>query len=173
MGVLGLVGRRTGFGHNRSVAYQEPTSATNPLRSFRSTLFQRTGRMKGRKTMKYSYIAIGLVCSLPYHSAYADEPAPSQIASPEVYKVIAEDDKFLVIEATWKPGQKDRWHSHPTTNIQYHVTDCTMRLYTPDGKSRDAIPKAGTSRIASRVESHYAENVGNTECKIVFVEPKH
>lgn len=37
----------------------------------------------------------------------------SYVASPDVYKVIAESNNTRVILATWKPGQRDAWHSHP------------------------------------------------------------
>lgn len=103
--------------------------------------------------------------------AHADSAPQSHAASPEIYRVVAEDEKYRVIEATWKPGQKDVWHSHPIA-YQYHVTDCSMRISTPDGKSRDASPKAGSSRIAPPIESHHAENIGASDCKIVFFEPK-
>ena len=34
------------------------------------------------------------------------EPA-GFVVSPEIYKVIAENTKFRVVEVTWKPGQKE------------------------------------------------------------------
>ena len=37
----------------------------------------------------------------------------SCVTSPDVYKVIAENNNTRVIPATWKPGQRDEWHSHP------------------------------------------------------------
>lgn len=122
--------------------------------------------------MKFSLLAWGIFGSLLHGSAFSQQAEPSQVAAPEIYRVIAEDAKFRVIEAIWKPGEKDVWHSHPATSIQYHVRDCAMRLHTPDGKSRDVKPEAGTARIAPAVESHYAENIGSAECKIVFVEAK-
>lgn len=120
--------------------------------------------------MKRHLIACGV--ALFYASiAYTQEPPESHVASPEIYKVLAEDEKFRIIEATWKPGQRDVLHSHPTA-YQYHVNDCSMRITMADGSSRVANPKRGTSRIAEPVVSHYAENVGASDCTIVFFEPK-
>ena len=52
-------------------------------------------------------------------------------ASPDVYKVIAQNDTYKVIEVTWKPGQRDQMHSHPASAV-YYLTDCTCLLYTSD-----------------------------------------
>jgi hypothetical protein len=42
--------------------------------------------------------------------AMAQNAPRSFEASPDVYKEIAESDMFLVILATWKPGQRDKPH---------------------------------------------------------------
>ncbi len=39
--------------------------------------------------------------------AIAQTVPHSLIASPEIYKVIAENEQYRVIEVTWKPGQRD------------------------------------------------------------------
>lgn len=95
----------------------------------------------------------------------------SLVASPDVYKVIAENEQFRVIEVTWKPGQRDVWHSHPAAAV-YNLTDCTMRVYTPDGKSRDADNKAGSARVNPPVPSHSLENIGQRDCRLIMFEPK-
>jgi hypothetical protein len=120
--------------------------------------------------MKHQLMACGIAL---FHAsvAYAQEVPESHVASPEIYKILAEDEKFRIIEATWRPGQRDVWHSHPTA-YQYHVNDCAIRITMRDGSSRVANPKSGTSRIAEPVESHFAENIGTSDCTIVFFEPK-
>jgi len=117
-------------------------------------------------------LAVGITSLLAIGIVGAEAPPPSHVAAPEIYKVIDENDRFRVVEATWKPGQKDVWHSHPLAAAQYHVDDCAMRLHNPDGTTRDTNPKAGTARIAEPVVSHIAENVGTSDCTIVFVEAK-
>lgn len=39
--------------------------------------------------------------------AWAEDAPPSYEASPNVYKLVVENAHFRVIEATWKPDQKD------------------------------------------------------------------
>lgn len=93
-------------------------------------------------------------------------------ASPDVYKVVAEDARFRVIEATWKPGQRDNWHSHGAFTAVYNITDCHTRGRTPDGNVTDNQRKAGQARIGPQSASHSIENVGRKDCKVVIFEPK-
>jgi mannose-6-phosphate isomerase-like protein (cupin superfamily) len=104
-------------------------------------------------------------------NALAQSVPHSFIASPDVYKVIAENEQYRVVAVTWKPGQRDAWHSHPVAAV-YNLTDCNMRVYTPDGKSRDSNTKVGASRVNPPVPSHSLENVGQTECRLIIFEPK-
>lgn len=95
----------------------------------------------------------------------------SFLASPEVYKVIAENGDTRVIVATWKPGQRDEWHSHPTRTAAYALTDCdAMRIYLPSGQSIDGSFKAGHVEIQSAILSHSFENRSSKDCKMLFVE---
>jgi len=92
----------------------------------------------------------------------------SFIASPDVYKVIAESGDTRVILAMWKPGQRDEWHAHPANTVVYACDD--MRLYFPDGQSIDSSFKIGHIEIQPRVQSHSFENKTSRECKVLFVE---
>jgi hypothetical protein len=107
-----------------------------------------------------------LLVALP---ASAQEAPRSYIASPEVYKVIADNGKTKVILATWPPGKRDNWHSHPPTGV-YRLTDCEARVYMPDGQSRDASAKAGTAVVQTAIPSHSFENRSNAECRSIIVE---
>jgi mannose-6-phosphate isomerase-like protein (cupin superfamily) len=118
------------------------------------------------------FATIGCVLAAP-HSVWAQAAAPrSFLASPEIYKVIAENEQYRVIAATWKPGQRDNWHSHGAPAAGYNVTDCTVRLHSPDGKSTDIKSKAGDARVGAQVPSHSLENTGSAECKLILFEPK-
>lgn len=101
--------------------------------------------------------------------ASADDSPRSYKASPDVYKVVAEHDRMRVIAATWKPGQRDQWHSHPAAAL-YWLTDCTGRTYLPDGKFLDRNPKAGSAVVQPAVKSHSFENRSGTECKAIIFE---
>jgi hypothetical protein len=105
-------------------------------------------------------------------SAFAQNVQPSYQASPDVYKLVGENDQFLVIVATWKPGQRDAWHSHIGPAATYRLTDCQARIHTPDGKYRDASGVAGRVAFNPIIPSHSFENTGTTECKVVIVERK-
>ena len=115
-------------------------------------------------------VAAGLATPVP---VLAQNPPPSYIAAPDVYKLIAENDQFRVILATWKPGQRDAWHSHAGPLAAYRLaTDCKARIHTPDGKIRDVSGKAGEVNFNPSVASHSYENVETTECRSLLVERK-
>lgn len=103
-------------------------------------------------------------------AAVAETP-PTYKASPDIYKIIQENEKFRVIEGTWQPGQKDAMHSHEPFVIHW-ITDCQLSASLPDGKSIEGTQKAGTTQIKPAVPGHIATNAGKTVCKALFVEAK-
>jgi len=107
-------------------------------------------------------------CAL--ESAQSQQLPRSYIASPDIYKVLAQNDQYRVIAVTWKSGQKDILHSHPA-NAVYYLTDCSLHIYAQDGTSRDGQPKAGTAIVQREIAGHVLENVGPTECRLVMFEP--
>jgi hypothetical protein len=124
-------------------------------------------RRLGRMAMTVGLFACVALLGTPPASA-VDAPR-SYVASPEVYKVIADDGKTKVILATWQPGQRDNWHSHPPTGV-YWLTDCEARVHTPDGNFRDRSNKAGAALVQDAIPSHSFENRGSAECKTIIVE---
>ena len=76
---------------------------------------------------------IGAVLTLTPLTASAQNAPLSHVANPAIYKVLAENDQFRVVLATWKPGQRDEFHSHPA-NATYALTACNARLYGPDNQ---------------------------------------
>jgi len=104
--------------------------------------------------------------------AWAQAVAPSYTADPGVYKLISENEHFRVILATWKPGQRDAWHSHAGVLTSYRLTDCHTIAHTPDGKKVDRSAKAGTVNYNPVIASHSMENVGKTDCQVLIVEKK-
>lgn len=116
-------------------------------------------------------IVFGGALAMPL-AVWAQAVPRSFVASPDVYKVIAENDQYRIIEATWKPGHRDAWHSHGSVVASYSLTGCNSRLHTPDGKYTDNTTKPGQARIRPVAPSHSFENVGKTECKSILFEPK-
>jgi hypothetical protein len=95
----------------------------------------------------------------------------SLVASPEIYKLIAENEQYRVIEVTWKPGQRDQFHAHPASAV-YYLTDCNLRGYGPNGVLGQRENKAGTAIVQAPIPSHSIENFGQSVCKLIMFEPK-
>jgi cytochrome c553 len=99
---------------------------------------------------------------------------PAQEASPDVYKVLAENDQWRVLEATWQPGQEDSFHSHPPDRVSRHHTNCKLRLTESDNTFRDVTLVAGTVKTITGdpIEKQKAKNVGDNVCVIQIIELK-
>ena len=109
---------------------------------------------------------------LSVSAAAVAQTAPLSIAaSPEIYKVVAENEKYRVIAVTWAPGQKDAMHSHPDSAV-YVLTDCSLRYTLPNGSTRVGSPPAGYAAVQAPIEAHAVENVGKSDCKLIMFEPK-
>jgi hypothetical protein len=123
---------------------------------------------RGRVTLAFAH---GIVCALAAGPLMAQDVPLAFKASPDVYLVKAENEQLRVIEATWKPGQRDQFHGHPAFGY-YWITDCSIRYYFPNGKTQDGTRKAGVFGLGAPVSSHSVENVGTSDCKIVMFEAK-
>lgn len=107
-------------------------------------------------------------------SILAREVPSAPEASPDVYKVLAENDQFRVIEATWEPGQEDNYHYHPADRVSLFSMNCKLRLSNSDGSYKDVTPKAGSTKVRTGkpVKSHKAKNIGDKTCVLRIVELK-
>lgn len=113
---------------------------------------------------------IGLTLITISPRSWSQETSGGHEASPDIYKVLAENEMMRVILATWEPGARDNWHGHPATAV-YYVTDCHVRAFFPDGSSKDAQRIGGEGRARSRpVTSHSIQNIGSEQCLILLVE---
>lgn len=128
--------------------------------------------MKTLTLRKNTAVAIASIAlGLPLAS-FADDAPLSTVAEPGVYKILAENDQFRVVLATWQPGQRDAYHSHPA-NAAYRITDCKNRLFKPDGTiAREGEVKAGSVVLQNPIQSHSFENVSDKVCQILIVERK-
>lgn len=103
--------------------------------------------------------------------ASAQNAPRSFVASPDIYKVVAQNDESLVIEVTWKPGQRDEFHSHTASGI-YYLTGCSLRWLYANGITRDLHNPQGAAFVVQPIPSHAIENIGNSDCKLIMFEPK-
>jgi len=117
-------------------------------------------------------LGVSLASAIGAGPVMAKDVAPSYVEDPGVYKLISENEDFRVIMATWKPGQRDKWHSHAGAAASYRLTDCTMTAHTPDGKSVSRDGKRGEVKFNPIITSHSLENTGTTDCQILIVEKK-
>lgn len=96
----------------------------------------------------------------------------SYAASPEVYRVLAQNATQQVIAVTWQPGQRDVPHGHPAAAM-YALTDCRLRMYGPDGSAlRDVSFQAGYAAVQEPIAAHAVENIGAAECRLIMFEPR-
>ena len=96
----------------------------------------------------------------------------SFVASPEIHRVVAQDNQYLVIESNWKPGQRDKFHSTPAY-LSYNVTDCHLRRHLPVGQIVDyGTAPAGYAAQMQAVDSYAVENVGKSDCRVITFAPK-
>ncbi|WOB09940.1 hypothetical protein [Piscinibacter gummiphilus] len=122
--------------------------------------------------MPHSIKCLAAICAgLCLAAAASAQQLPRSFeASPDVYKVIAQNEQYKVIAVTWKPGQKDVLHAHPASAV-YYLTDCRLRVHAPDGSYRDALPAAGFALVQSPIPGHVVENTGSSDCRLVMFEP--
>lgn len=112
-----------------------------------------------------------MAAAIIWTSAFAQNAPSAMVASPDVYKIIKENDDVRLIMSVWKPGQRDKWHSHPHL-LSYFLTGCKLRIHFPGGKTSDHNPPQGLVGKQAPVKSHSFENTGDTECRILIVESK-
>lgn len=70
-----------------------------------------------RPATRAQLFALFALAVLASGSALAQGLPRSFEASPDIYKVIAEDTRYRIIAVTWKPGQRDQLHSHPASAV--------------------------------------------------------
>lgn len=89
---------------------------------------------------------------------------------PDIYKLVFENERVRVMEVSFQPGDKIAMHSHPD-HVTTFVTEGTLKLFYPDGSTKDISGKPGDS-FWIPAETHAAENIGTTEVRGIVVELK-
>ncbi len=91
-------------------------------------------------------------------------------ANPDMFKVLAEDERVRVIDDRVPAGAKVAMHSHPPY-VVYPLNSYRMKFTFPDGTTRVVDVEAGKARIAPPIV-HAEENIGTTEAHALLVELK-
>ena len=93
---------------------------------------------------------------------------PLKVA-PEMYKLLFENDRVRVMEVVFKPGSKIAKHSHPD-HFVYATSPGKLKISTAEG-ANEAEVKAGDV-VWMGAQTHWAENIGTTEVRLVVTELK-
>ena len=90
--------------------------------------------------------------------------------APHAYKVIFENESARMLEVRMAPGESTAMHSHPRYLV-YVLGDAKVRFRTPSGETGDLDLPAGAA-MWREAEEHATENIGGTEVRALFFEPK-
>ena len=100
-------------------------------------------------------------------AAAAQDPVK---ASPEVYKVVAENSSVRVLRVSVPVGGKTAMHKHPD-HVVIPLSASKVRFTGPDGKSQDAdLPVESATFIPA--QAHSGANTGSTAVDAIVVEFK-
>lgn len=81
-----------------------------------------------------------------------------------------ENAHVRVFEATLRPGDQEKPHSHPAS-IVYILSGGKIRNHAADGKITESEVKAGDVVYRDPL-THWAENIGTTPVHLIVVELK-
>ena len=91
--------------------------------------------------------------------------------SPDVYKVILDNDDVKVIEATFAPGQGDNMHEHGVITY-YGINGGKLQGTLPDGTVNEMNVPAGFVGHGTNIVKHQMKNVGDDTIKVIIVDHK-
>jgi quercetin dioxygenase-like cupin family protein len=110
--------------------------------------------------------------TLSINHVYAQtDPLDAVNVSPDLYKVLFENEYVRVVEYKIEPGKQEDWHTHPA-KVAYIVEPGKLEITTADGNSFVSEEGRGEVRWLGRVGRHYGKNIGDDTLHIVFVEVK-
>ena len=98
-------------------------------------------------------------------------PDPVKV-SPNVFKILAENESFRILEMTVKPGEKDELHGHPAYGY-YVLSDAGGTFYPEEGEPKVLKLKEGMASFQNPVEKHQLENTGDNDIRMIIFELKN
>ena len=123
--------------------------------------------------MKRVYILtfVLLVTGLVRGDASVTREQDPLIVNAKTIALKLENSRVRVLEATLKPGDKEKTHSHPAYVI-YVIAGGKFRNHAADGTVSDGEFKTGDVIYREPV-THWAENIGDTTIRLELVELKN
>jgi len=133
--------------------------------------------MRMPAALKKPFLNISIVCTVALLAACVNpsdavDSIDAVTASPDKFTILLENEHVRVIEYVLKPGESDEWHTHPPKS-SYIVSGGRLKIHLDGGETLDVDEKRGTAAWMDALGKHYAENVGETEVKIVLTEVKN
>ena len=132
-------------------------------------LIESTGEKMKRITFAASLIVTAVIAFGVGGWAQSSKADPVKVDARH-YKVELENDSVRVLRISYKPGEKSVMHSHPNA-VAVYLSNSTMKMTTPDGKSEDITAKVGGASWTP-AGSHLPQNIGGTPAEVVLVELK-
>ena len=115
-------------------------------------------------------VVVLLVTGIARSDASVTRTQDPVIVNSKTIALKLENPRVRVLEATLKPGDKEKTHSHPAYII-YVIEGGKFRNHATDGTVSDGEFKTGDVIYRDAV-THWAENTGDTTIRLVLVELK-
>ena len=96
--------------------------------------------------------------------------APENV-SPDIYKVLFENDELKAVEATFPAGESDLMHEHGAY-AAYIIEGGEVQMINPDGTSLNRNFPDGATAFSSNVQRHQVKNIGDSDIRVFMVEYK-
>ena len=112
-----------------------------------------------------------LVTSFVRSDAEANREQDPLVVNSKTIALKLENSRVRVLEATLKPGDKEKAHSHPAYVI-YVIEGGKVRNHAADGAVTETEFKAGDVIYRDPL-THWAENIGSTTIRLELVELKN
>lgn len=115
-----------------------------------------------------SLIIVAASLSLPSVLVRAQDPVT---ATPEIYKVLHENDNIRILELTYQPGQGENWHSHPRYFV-YVVEAGKLQVENDKGELREVDLKLGQHVLTGPITKHRVKNLSDHTVRLLSIELK-
>ena len=105
-------------------------------------------------------------------SGSKEKPLLPEKVSPDVYKVLLENEDVKVLEVTFEPGQSDNMHDHYPSTV-YILQGGKAQVTLPDGTVNEIEPPTGFIGHNTEKARHQVKNIGDNTINIILVERKN
>jgi len=113
-----------------------------------------------------------LVCGFVRSDAGLTRAQDPLVVNSTTIALKLENARVRVLEATLKPGDKEKPHSHPSYVI-YVIQGGKYRNHAADGSVTDREFHTGDVIYRDPISQHWAENTGETTIRLELVELKN